>query len=157
MNSTNSIRSGSSSLLVLFLVFVFVMCALFLILYGANVYDSIRIRVDDDFVRRMSVSYITNKIRASDVRDGVTVGENNSTLILRSDPEDEFAQFIYIYYHNGSIMEYITQDLEEFDADEGEIIMEVDSFSVYTIMGGLTMVVSTNGEIISYSVSLRSA
>ena len=157
MNSSNTLRRGSSSLLVLFLVFVFVACALFLILYGAHVYDGIRKRVDDDFARRMSVSYITNKIRASDVRGGVEVGEDNNYLLLRSDQEAEAAQYIYIYHYSGNIMEYITQDLEEFDAVEGEVIMEASSFSVEMIPGGLAVVVSTHGEDIAYTVSLRCA
>ena len=157
MSNTSGIKRGSSSLLILFVVFVFVLCSLFLILYGANVYTNIRDRVDDDHMRRMSISYITNKIRACDVRGGVSVDSGGSSLLLCADPDDPIPLYIHIYYFDGNIMEYITEDLEPFDPADGEIVMAAGHFAIEPVPGGFAVTVGTGGEDISYTVSLKSA
>ena len=155
MSNISAAKRGSSSLLVLFVVFIFVLCSLFLILYGAYVYTNIRDRVDDDFARRMSISYITNKIRACDVRGGVVVNEGNSSLRLCAEPDEAQPLYIMIYYHEGSIMEYVTQDLEPFEPEDGEVVMKADSFSVTPVPGGLAVDVGTDKGDISYTVSMK--
>jgi len=62
---------------------------------------------------------------------------------------------MYIYYYNGSIMEYITQDTEAFDPVDGETIMAADFFIVEPISGGLRFRVGINTEEITYTVSLK--
>ena len=156
MSSGASIKRGSSSLLILFIVFIFVLCSLFLILFGANVYNTIRNRVDTDFSKRMSISFITNKLRASDVSNGISILDDGSTLLLCSEPDEPFPQYIYIYHYDGSIMEYTTQDLEPFDFGDGEVIMAADSFTVERIKGGLSVRVGLDTEDIQYTVSLKS-
>ena len=155
MNNAAAIKRGSSSLLVLFVVFVFVLCSLFMILYGAQVYTNIRDRVDVDFAKRMSISYITNKLRACDVRGGVTVGEGGASLRLCPSPDDDEPLYMFIYFHNGSIMEYTTQDLEPFEPDDGEAIMAADSFRVNPAPGGLKVYVRVGREDLEYTVSLK--
>ena len=155
MNNTDAIKRGSSSLLILFIVFIFVLCSFFLILYGAHVYTNIRDQVDADFTRRMSISYITNKLRAYDVIGGVTIETDGAALLLCSEPEDPQAIFTYIYYYDGCIMEYITQEHALFDPGEGELIMEVDSFTVIQISGGLEINVGFDNEVIKYTVALK--
>ena len=156
MDRTAVIKRGSSSLLILFVVFVFVLCSLFLILYGAHVYTNVRDRVDVDFTRRMGISYITNKLRASDVHGGVTVDEGAMSLRLCSEPDDPLPLYTYIYFFNGSIMEYITQEAGSFDPEDGETIMAAESFLVAPVSGGLKFSVGAGAEEIIYTVSLRS-
>jgi len=157
MDKTALIKRGSSSLLILFVVFVFVLCSLFLILYGAHVYTSIRDRVDVDFTRRMGISYITNKLRACDVYGGVTADEGAALLRLCSEPGDPLPLYTYIYFYNGSIMEYITQEASGFDPEDGETIMAAGFFWFEPVPGGLRFRVGAGAEEITYTVSLRSA
>ena len=157
MSNAAVIKRGSSALLILFVVFVFVLCSLFLILYGAHVYSNIQNRVEDDFEHRMSISYITNKLRACDVQGGVTVEESGTVLRLCSEPDDVFPLYTYIYYFDGYIMEYVTQDIGLFEPEDGEIIMEVDSLIIVSVVGGLRININASQEIISYTVSLKSA
>ena len=156
MDATAVIKKGSSSLLILFVVFAFVLCSLFLILYGAHVYTTIRDRVESDFDRRMSISYITNKLRASDVEGGVLLEDGGSSLILSAGQDDPSSLLIYIYFHNGSIMEYVMQDDDVFDPLDGEAIMAADSFSIQPVPGGLRTHIGVGQEIISFTVSMRS-
>ena len=156
MDKTTAIRRGSSSLLILFVVFVFVICSLFLILYGAHVYTNIRDRVDADFTRRMGISYITNKLRASDTSGGVTV-DGGGVLRLCSEPGDPLPLYTYIYLLNGNIMEYTTQEAGGFDPENGETIMAAESFLVEPVSGGLRFRVGAGDEEIVYTVSLKSA
>ena len=155
MNNTAVIKRGSSSLLILFIVFIFVLCSLFLILYGAQVYTSIRDRVEVDFAHRMSISYITNKLRACDVKGGVTVEPGRPSLTLCAEPEDPQSLYTCIYYYDGSIMEYITLEDGPFEPSEGELIMRVDSFSIEQVPGGLQIQVVIDKEVISYTVALK--
>jgi len=157
MDKTKVIKRGSSSLLILFVVFVFVLCSLFLILYGAYVYTNIRDRVESDFNKRMSISYVTNKLRACDVKDGVTVGDGNSSLRLTNEPWEEFPLYMHIYYYNGNIMEYVTQGAEPFDPNDGEIIMQAGSFTITQFPGGLNLIIGIGPEDIAYTVSLKCA
>jgi len=156
MDRYAAIKRGSSALLILFVVFVFVMCALFLILYGAHVYTTIRDRVESDFTHRMGVSYITNKLRASDAEGGVSVNGGGSSLRLSSEPDDPSPLYIHIYLFDGNIMEYISEDSEVSDPSNGEVIMAADFFNVQTISGGLRVNVGIESETISYTVSLKS-
>jgi len=157
MDKTTVIKRGSSSLLILFVVFVFVLCSLFLILYGAHVYTNIRDRVDADFTRRMGISYITNKLRACDVHGGVTVDEDSMSLRICSEPEDPVPLYTYIYFFDGSIMEYITQEAGGFDPENGETIMSAEFFLISPVSGGFRFRVGAGAEEIVYTVSLRSA
>ena len=156
MSSLAAMKRGSSSLLILFVVFIFVLCSLFLILYGAHVYTTIRDRVDADFSRRMGVSYITNKLRSCDVSGGVTVNGDSSSLRLCTEPDDPLPLYMNIYYYDGSIMEYVTQDLETFDPADGEIVMAADSFDVRPVPSGLMFKIGIGPDSISYTVSLKS-
>ena len=155
MDNASTVKRGSSSLLVLFVVFLFMLCSLFLILYGANVYHRIRDRVDADFTKRMSISYITNKLRACDVKGGVTIEDGNSSLRLCADPQDLYPIYIIIYFHDGNIMEYLTQELEAFDPNDGEVIMAADSFAAQPIPGGLLVRVGVDLREIEYTISLK--
>ena len=156
MNNAAAIKRGSSSLLIVFIVFVLVLCSMFLILYGAYVYGNVRDRVDADFTRRMGVSYITNKLRASDVRGGVTVENDSASLRLCAEPEAGIPLYIYIYHYDGNIMEYTTQELEPFDPGDGEVVMAADHFTVSPISGGFAVSLGVGPENISYTVSMKS-
>jgi len=156
MSNANVVKRGSSSLLILFVVFVFVLCSLFLILYGAHVYASVRDRVDVDFSHRMGVSYITNKLRACDMKGGVAVMGDAATLRLCTAPDDPSPQYMYIYHYDGSIMEYTTQFTGDFDPYDGEIIMAADSLIIRQVPGGLRFHLGIGDKDISYTVSLKS-
>lgn len=155
MNDAIQKKRGSSALLILLVVFVFMVCSLFLILYGANVYRSITVRADTDFARRMSVSYITNKIRACDVRGGVEILNDGEGLILRAGLGAEKPLYIYIYHYGGFIMEYITDIPDEYDPENGENIMEATGLSVCKIPGGIDVTINTNIGEMTYTVALR--
>lgn len=155
MINATPIKRGSSSLLILFVVFVFVLCSLFMILYGAHVYTSIRDRVGTDFAHRMGISYITNKLRACDSHGGVIVENGNSALRLCAEPDSINPVYMYVYHYNGNIMEFVTQDIEDFNPSDGEIIIAADYFTITQITGGLSFEVGIGQENVSYTVSLK--
>lgn len=157
MNDTISKKRGSSALLIVLVVFVFMVCSLFLILYGANVYSNITSRSDADFSLRMRVSYITNKIRSCDTLGGVHILPGGGGVLLCENPETEVTLYTYIYHYGGYIMECITDDPDDFYPENGETVIEASSLYIREIPGGLSVTVGTDtGEII-YTVSLRSS
>jgi len=103
----------------------------------------------------MGISYITNKLRASDTSGGVTVDEGG-VLRLCSEPGDPLPLYTYIYLLNGNIMEYTTQETGGFDPENGETIMAAESFLVEPVSGGLRFRVGAGDEEIVYTVSLKS-
>jgi len=159
MKDSAPAKRGSSALMILLVVFVFMVCSLFLIMYGADVYRKITARSDADFTRRMCVSFITNKIRACEVRGGVEILPGGAGLRLRSDPETPL--YVYIYCFDGYIVEYITDLPEEFEPENGEAITPASSLSVREVPGGIEVTVGAPdglaGEVaeMAYTVSLR--
>jgi len=125
------------------------------VLYGAHVYVNIRNQVDADFSHRMSISYITNKLRAYDLQGGITVRDGGSSFRLCADSQAPMALYTFVYYYNGYLMEYVAQDDAAFNPYDGERIIAVDSFTVRLIPGGLMFHVGIDNEVVSFTVSLK--
>lgn len=85
MTKPNAFRRSSGSMDFLFsmvLFLVFILCSVFTILIGSQVYSNIRARNDAAFYSDTALSYISNKVRQSDKAGCITVEEREGQEVL---------------------------------------------------------------------------
>ena len=91
------------------LFLIFTLSALFIILFAAQIYQKI---VDDSSINysaNTAISYVSEKIRQGENKDGIEVGsfQDCDALILHNHVKDvDYAT--YIYFYDGSLYEFPT-------------------------------------------------
>ena len=134
MKSTRRDKSIVDMLFLLALFGVFVISALFIVLFGANIYKKTVNDMDANFSARTSVSYITEKIRTNDTDGNVFVLHRNEqdTLALRR-ITDYGTYYTYLYYSDGYLREITVADNATFAPETGTPILEATSFGIEEI------------------------
>lgn len=138
---------------------VFAASALFVVLIGANVYKSTVTQMNDNFSTRTSLSYVSEKIRQNDTKGAVSITDLEGTpALLLSQKYDNIFLETYIYEQNGSLMELFIQGDQVPQKDDGQSIMEVDSFEMEQINDHLFHFISadTNGHEMEIYISPKS-
>ena len=150
---------SADSLFVMALVCVFAICSLFVILFGARVYNGIRNRSEDNYSTRTGLSYLRNKIRAFD-ETGRISGRGDYLLLTTGD--DEYADDTYIYYSDGALRELTTArylDVDPFVVDgDADMIVPASGFSIEWL-GNICLLTlcSPDGTAYTCTVTLRSS
>ena len=128
----HSRKHDLSSLLVLLLFAVFAVCILSVLLTSADTYRRLSDRDQDSYGRRISAQYITTKIRQADLQDAVSVRsfEGQTALVLAEEIDGEWYETL-IYYYDGYLRELFTSASGEMLPEDGEKIMEANSFLAY--------------------------
>ena len=128
----HSRKHDLSSLLVLLLFAVFAVCILSVLLTSADTYRRLSDRDQDSYGRRTSAQYITTKIRQADLQDAVSVRsfEGQTALVLAEEIDGEWYETL-IYYYDGYLRELFTSASGEMLPEDGEKIMEANSFLAY--------------------------
>lgn len=118
-------------LFTLALFLIFTTCSLIVVLIGANVYKQTISSMTRNYDMRTSLNYISQKVRMNDIKNGVHIDKlnNNNALVLEQNYNNKDYQ-TWIYYHDGSIKELFTRKGNEFSANDGREIMQVDSFNI---------------------------
>jgi hypothetical protein len=103
-------KHSADSVFVLILICAFAICSLFVILFGAQVYNGVRNRSEENDAIRSGLMYLRSKVRAYDREGGVHIaGLNggNDVLMLSSEPFwGIFHEVTYIFYREGALHEY---------------------------------------------------
>ena len=131
------------SLFILLIFTVFMVTSLLTVMIGANVYRKVVGETESNNALRASFSYIANKVRAADANGGVRIEQTDDgpVLCLETDFGGEIFH-TYIYHHDGSLREYIAYPEDPFDPQYGDIILEIESFSM-----------EQAGELLTFSAS----
>ena len=145
-----------SGLFTMLLFLVFVLCALFSVLMGSQVYENITKRSDENFSGTTALSYIANKIRQGDRQDGVDIIEVDGTSVLQLKQKiGEETYHTWIYWKDGSIRELITDENSGLGLEDGLEILECSGLSMEK--KGSSIILQTQGEgAASLKLSLRS-
>ena len=145
-----------SGLFTMLLFLVFVLCALFSVLMGSQVYENITKRSDENFSGTTALSYIANKIRQGDRQDGVDIIEVDGTSVLQLKQKiGEETYHTWIYWKDGSIRELFTDENSGLGLEDGLEILECSGLSMEK--KGSSIVLQTQGEgAASLKLSLRS-
>lgn len=145
-----------SGLFTMLLFLVFVLCALFSVLMGSQVYENITKRSDENFLGTTALSYIANKIRQGDRQDGVDIIEVDGTSVLQLKQKiGEETYHTWIYWKDGSIRELFTDENSGLGLEDGLEILECSGLSMEK--KGSSIILQTQGEgAASLKLSLRS-
>lgn len=126
MNQKKKTAGVSVNLLFTMLLFlVFLLCALFTVLFGSRVYENIRSRSENKDTGSVALHYIANKVRQGDREGAVDVIDVDGTPVLELiQSAGQVDYYTWIYYRDGSIRELFTREGTELGLDDGLEIME---------------------------------
>lgn len=126
---------------------VFSVCALLVVVIGANVYRSIVNNQEANAMKRTSLAYVAEKIRQNDEEDSIRMGdvEGVPALVL-SDVYGGEEYNTYIYEDAGCLKELFIRGSTEPSLLAGQIITEVADFSVEQISDRLFLVSCTGAD-----------
>lgn len=128
MTAPNAFRRTNRSMDSLFsilLFLIFILCSVFIILIGSQVYSNIRARNDAAFLSDTALSYVTNKVRQSDKEGCIRIEEREGqeVLLLSSGTESPVYETL-IYCRSGYLMELYSEQDSGLTLDAGIPIME---------------------------------
>lgn len=142
-------KSIVDALFLLALFGVFLICALFIVLFGAKIYKKTVSNSDINFNTRTAHSYISEKIRQNDNSYGITLYSDDSVIVLTSEYGDRLFN-TYLYYYDGYLCEYTTNEGNSFNKEFGSKIMEINDMKICEISPNLYRFIITDN---SYAVT----
>lgn len=164
MNFAKRDKSIVDYLFIIALLAVFMISALYVVLFGARVYERTVSDMDRNFSTRTARSYITEKIRSHDYSNGTGMSdialsshEENSVLVLRSS-NDGKTYLTYLFVKDGYLTEFTASEEYDFHFDDGFEILPVTEFKGERVRDGLYhfMVKDAYSQDTSFYVALYS-
>lgn len=116
-------------LLVVFLMFTFSGVALLIL--ATNFYQSTIARSEENDSARVAVAYVREVLHQNDSSDGVSFSEFEGTRCLRVPQEEDYV--LYLYYYDGELKELYTKEGATVTPENGQKILELQSFSIEEI------------------------
>lgn len=143
------------TLFIITLFFVFCICALSVIVIGANVYQTTTENMNDNFTTKTALSYLVEKVRQNDTNGTLEAVDWNGTNALRFRQEsNETAYITYIYAYDGNLKELFVKEGVSCSPEDGQTIMAVRDFQIEQDHGNLYRITITDEEGHSDSVSI---
>ena len=165
MNFAKRNKSIVDFLFILALFGAFAITALFVVLFGARIYNSTVTNMKTNYEKRTAMSYITEKIRSHDYTGGADVSdvgsydssEEHSVLKLYQ-VEGDKRYVTYLFVSDGYLKEFTAEESYDFNYNAGANILAISDFSVKKESDGLYRfnIVDTNGEKTEFFVTLYS-
>lgn len=146
MSQKKAVGGRTMNLLFTMLLFlVFVLCALFTVLFGGRVYENIGTRMEENYAGSVALHYVANKVRQGDRAGLVRVVEIERTPVLELAQEINDARYVtWIYYREGAIRELFTREDSGLTLADGLEIIECGGF--VPSMEGDMLSVETTGD-----------
>ncbi len=165
MNFGKRNKSIVDFLFILALFGAFAITALFVVLFGARIYNNTVSNMNTNFQKRTAMSYITEKIRSHDYTGGADVsdidndddGDGHSVLKLYQEIGDK-RYVTYLFVADGYLREFTADEAYDFDYRTGTDILAINDFSVKKENEGLYRfdITDTNGEKTEFFVTMYS-
>ena len=165
MNFAKRNKSIVDFLFILALFGAFAITALFVVLFGAQVYKSTVSNMNTNFEKRTAMSYLTEKIRSHDYTGGADVANlsslrtdgDHSVLKLYQDVGDK-RYVTYLFVDEGYLKEFTADESYDFNSKAGTKILAIKDFSVRKESDSLYHfnITDTNGEKTEFFVTLYS-
>ncbi|WP_313344855.1 DUF4860 domain-containing protein [Sedimentibacter sp.] len=132
MLSQNHNKQFSFQLIFIMLLFlIIVIMSVMIILLGQNIYENINEDRADNYAKRVSLSYIANKVRQADKENSVRIEKSGDiqALVIKEVYDGDYYE-TWIYYYNNGLYELFADEDIQFNPEDGMKIMNVDSFSI---------------------------
>ena len=141
-------KSIIDALFLLALFGLFLICALFIVLFGAKIYKNTVKSSENSFLERTCYTYITEKIRQNDNSKGVELSSSDSnSIITLSKTVNDKEYLTYLYCDDGYLKEYTTSAGNKLNKAAGTKIIELQSMEVKECNKNLYYFTLSNGEI----------
>lgn len=157
MNLTKRKKSIADVLVILAVFCVFALTAIFVILFGARIYQNDVERIDNNYLERTVPLYITAKIRSFD-EGNVFVTDYEGTDILTMQSEKNGTAFnTYVYACNSSLCEYTGKAEDGFNPEFGTKIFNIANLSVQKMNDSLFRftVLQNNGSAYDFYTDIK--
>ncbi|MCR5591036.1 MAG: DUF4860 domain-containing protein [Lachnospiraceae bacterium] len=160
MNFAKRKKSVVDFLFILALFGAFAITALFVVLFGAQIYKSTVSNMSTNYEKRTALSYVTEKMRSHDSTGGaevVDIGGGRSALKLYQESDGK-KYVTYLFVVDGYLTEFTADESYDFKFDAGTKILAVSDFSVEKESSSLYhfIVKDSNGENTEFYVTMYS-
>ena len=116
-------------LIVLFATFV--ICAFGMIMIGAEVYSHITSSMNDDYEKRVDISYVTEKIRQWDEQESLKITTfHKKPALMHIEKINGMIYLTYIYQENGALRELMVRKGIDTAKMQGEKIALAKEFAI---------------------------
>jgi hypothetical protein len=163
MNFAKRNKSIVDFLFILALFGAFAITTLFVVLFGARIYESTVSNMNTNFEKRTAMSYLTEKIRSHDYTGGADIVETEDSagghtgLKLYQNVGDR--RFVtYLFVSDGYLKEFTAEDTYDFRYDSGTQILAIKDLSIKKESEGLYhfRITSSEGENTEFFVTMYS-
>lgn len=143
MNFSKRNKSIVDFLFILALFGAFAITGLFVVIFGARIYEKTVSHMDENYSSRTALSYVTEKIRAHDVDGGIRIGSENIdskgyiTVLKLYETVNDRRFVTYLYLDEGYLKEYTTDENYDFNYEGGTKIIEAKAFDAQKISDAL--------------------
>lgn len=122
-------KSIVDALFLLMVFGIFLVCALFVVLFGAKIYKNTVKQSSDSFFERTCYTYITEKIRQNDNSSGVEISDNKGSSVIMLTKNYNGNDYVtYIFLDNGYLKEYTASKESTFNPNAGTEIIALNTF-----------------------------
>lgn len=116
-------------LIVLFATFA--VCAFGIIMIGAQVYSHTASAMNDDYEKRIDISYVTEKVRQWDEQKSIEITTfHKKTALMHVEKIDGMTYLTYIYQEDGALRELMVRKGLDTKKMQGEKITSAKGFMV---------------------------
>ena len=132
MNTGSDKHHVIDTVFVICLLLLFLISALTVISIGASIYKKNVEQTSENYAQRVSIAYVTEKVRQSDLEGKVFVQELfDSNVLVFHETVNGALYNTYIYSYDGYLMELFARaDLNNFYPQTGQKILKLHSFDV---------------------------
>ena len=134
----NTSQFSFQFIFIMLLHLIIVILSVMIISLGKNIYDNINKDRNINYQLRVSLSYIANKIRQSDKKEGTEIKElHGVNAVVINEVYDEENYQTWIYFYDGAIYEMFTDENAVFELSDGMKVVEADFFKVEEVKDSL--------------------
>jgi hypothetical protein len=135
-NNTKHFSFHLIFVMLLFLMLVFL--SVMIIMLGRNIYSEINSDRTNNYEKRVSLSYVANKIRQNDKKECIKIEKlNGENAVVISEVYDGIRYETWIYFHNNAIYEMFVDAGMEFNLDDGMKVLDVEGFAIEMLKDNL--------------------
>lgn len=117
--------------LVMILFLMIVILSVMIIFIGKDIYTGINLDRESNYHKRVSLSYIANKIRQNDQEDRVRIEElNGRNSVVIDETYDDESFKTWIYYYDGGLYEMFGDKDMQFNPEDGLRILDIEGFEI---------------------------
>lgn len=114
----------TSLLFIILLFFSLTLCSLFTVLIGSQVYENINGRMEENFSGQTALSYISNKVKQTDIAGAVSIRTiDNTQVLVLEQTFDGRAYETMIYQMDGQIRELFSEKDANLGLEAGIAIL----------------------------------